>query len=103
MENEYLVFLLDLWVEVCINGKKNYLIFLLKVNVKFNIIKCIYKVFIVGLDKGKFVDWSRCFRWIKIKKKLKIICIVNVVLGYYKKELSGERFVNIIISLLLWL
>lgn len=56
MENEYLVFLLDLWVEVCINGKKNYLIFQLKVNVKFNIIKCIYKVFIVGLDKGKFVD-----------------------------------------------
>lgn len=56
MENEYLVFLLDLWVEVCINGKKNYLIFLLKVNVKFNIIKCIYKVFIVGLDKDRFVD-----------------------------------------------
>lgn len=84
--------------------KKNYLIFLLKVNVKFNIIKCIYKVFIVGLDKGTFVDRSRRFRWMKIKKKkLKIICIDNVVLGYYKKELSGERFVNIIISLLLWL
>lgn len=57
-------------------GKKNYLIFLLKVNVKFNIIKCIYKVFIVGLDKDRFVDRSGRFRWMKILKKIKKLYVL---------------------------
>lgn len=62
MENEYLVSLSDLWVEVCIKGKKNHLIPLSKANVKSNTIKCTHKAFIARLDKDRSADRSRRFR-----------------------------------------
>lgn len=83
--------------------KKNHLIPLSKANVKSNTIKCTHKAFIARLDKDRSADRSRRFRWIKIKKKPKITCTVNVVPGYHKKESSGEWYANIITSLLLWL
>lgn len=85
--------------------KKNRLIPLSKANVKSNTIKCTHKAFIAGLDKDRFADRSRRFRWMKIKKKKqpKITCTVNAVPGYHKKESSGEWSANIITSLLLWL
>lgn len=94
MENEYLVSLSDLWVEVCINGKKNHLIPLSKANVKSNTIKCTHKAFIAGLDKDRSADRSRRFRWIKIKNPQKS----HVLLMRYQ-----EWSANIITSLLLWL